>query len=82
MCDVGKKSLEETYIAWRLPGGIDNGGEGGGDYDALYGRRVGFYGFENACCAVYGGVEEVLLDVCGVKVEGRGGVDDGFEGRV
>ena len=60
--------------------GVDDGGEGGGDDDALDGGRGGFDGFEDPCRADHGGVEEVAFGVRDVEVEGGGRVDHGFEG--
>lgn len=50
--------------------GVDDGGEGGGDDDALDAGGEGFDGFEDAGCAFDCGVEEVLFDVGDVEVEG------------
>jgi len=55
---------------------VDDGGEGGGDDDALDGRVVLLDCFEDLARAVDGWVEEVTLVVFDLCLEGRGGVND------
>jgi len=59
---------------------VEDGGEGGGDDDALDGGVVGVDGFQDLGGAVDGGVQEVALVVLDLGLEGGGGVDDLFGG--
>lgn len=67
-------------LAW-----VYDGGEGGGDDDALHLGGIGGNGLKDARGALDGGVEKVLLVVLDLKGEGGGGVDhtiDALDGLI
>ena len=58
---------------------IDDAGKGTRDDDSLHARSILLDGFQDTCCADYGRVKQVFLDICDVEMERRGCVNHRFQ---